>query len=254
MCMTTFAVIGGAGTVGGPIVDTLRAGAPAGADVRVLSRSSAAHPVDLVTGAGLDEALTGCDVVIHAANGSPRRPEPVLIDGTRRLVQACASAGVRHLVCVSIVGIEQVPSRYYRAKLAQEEIVKTAAGLPWTIVRSTQFHELIDVMLSALARWRLSPRSSARLQPVTAREAGEATAAAALNPQPGRTVTVGGPQRHDVSELARIWARARHRRGLPVALPIPGRVGRALRAGALACPHPDHSGSVSFESWLTPRR
>lgn len=251
--MTTFAVIGGAGTVGRPIVDTLRAAAPADADIRILSRGSAGYPIDLATGAGLAEALAGCDVVIHAANGSQRRPEPVLVDGTHRLVQACAGAGVGHLVCVSIVGIEQVPSRYYRAKLAQEEIIKTAAGLPWTIVRSTQFHELVDVGLGALARWRLSPRSSARLQPVAAREAGEATAAAALNPQPGRTVTIAGPERHDVSELARIWARARHRRGLPVALPIPGRVGRALRAGALTCPHPDHSGSVSFEAWVTPR-
>jgi uncharacterized protein YbjT (DUF2867 family) len=254
MGMTTFAVIGGAGTVGRPIVETLRGSAPADADVRVLSRSSAGYPVDLVTGAGLAEALTGCDVVIHAANGSPRRPEPVLVDGTRRLVQACAGAGVGHIVCVSIVGIEQVPSRYYRGKLAQEEIVKTAVGLPWTIVRSTQFHELVEVALSALGRWRLSPRASALLQPVAAREAGEATAAAALDPQPGRTVTVGGPERRDVGELARIWARARRRRGLPVALPIPGRVGRALRAGALTCQHPDHSGSVSFETWLTPRR
>ncbi len=252
MDVTVFAVIGGAGTVGRPIVDTLRG--TAGAEVRVLSRSSAEHPVDLTTGAGLAKALAGCDTVVDASNGSPRRPEPVLVDGARRLVHACAEAGVGHLVCVSIVGIEQVPSRYYRAKLAQEEIIKTAAGPSWTIVRSTQFHELIDVMLSALARWRLSPRSSALLQPVAAREAGEATAAAALDPQPGRTVTVGGPERHDVSELARIWACARHRRGLPLALPLPGRAGRALRAGALTCPHPDHGGSVSFETWLTPQR
>jgi uncharacterized protein YbjT (DUF2867 family) len=252
--MTTFAVLGGTGTVGRHVVDALRAAQPTATDIRVLSRSSAEHPVDLATGTGLAEALAGCDVVIDAANGSPRRPEPVLVDGARRLVVACAAAGVGHLVCVSIVGIDQVRSRYYRAKLAQEEIVQTAEGLPWTIVRSTQFHELVDAGLSALARGRLSPRSSARLQPVAAREAGEAIAAVARDPQPSRTVTVGGPERANVTELARTWSLAHQRRGLPVVLPLVGRMRRPLLAGALTCPHPDHRGTVPFATWLTPQR
>jgi uncharacterized protein YbjT (DUF2867 family) len=249
--MTTFAVIGGTGTVGSHIVAALRAADPAATQVRVLSRSSAGYPVDLATGAGLTEALADCDVVIDAANGSQRRPEPVLVDGARRLVQACTAAGVGHLVCVSIVGIDQVPSRYYRAKLAQEEIVKTAERLPSTIVRSTQFHELVDGGLRALARGRLSPRSSARLQPVAAQQAGEAIAAVARDPQPGRTMTVGGPEHATVSELARAWARARHRQGLPVVLPLVGRMRQPLLAGALTCPHPDHTGTVTFATWLT---
>jgi uncharacterized protein YbjT (DUF2867 family) len=249
--MTTFAVIGGTGNVGRHIVDTLRAAGPTGAEVRVLSRGSAEHPVDLATGAGVADALAACDVVVDAANGSPRRPEPVLVDGARRLMQTCAQAGVGHLVCVSIVGIDQVPSRYYRAKLAQEDIVKRQSDVPWTIVRSTQFHELVEAALSGLARWRLSPRSSARLQPVAAWEAGEAIAAVALDPQPGRTVTVGGPERRDVSELARTWAHARHRRGLPLGVPLIGRMREPLLAGALTCPNPDRRGSVAFETWLT---
>jgi uncharacterized protein YbjT (DUF2867 family) len=249
--MTTFAVIGGTGTVGSHIVDALRAADPAGTEVRVLSRSSARYPVDLTTGTGLTEALAGCDVVIDAANGSPRRPEPVLVDGAQRLIQACAAAGVGHLVCVSIVGIDQVPSRYYRAKLAQEEIVKTAERLSSTIVRSTQFHELVDAGLRTLAKGRLSPRSSARLQPVAAREAGEAIAAVARDAQPGRTVTVGGPEQANVSELARAWSHAHQRRGLPMILPLVGRMRRPLLAGALTSPHPDHRGTVTFATWLT---
>jgi uncharacterized protein YbjT (DUF2867 family) len=252
--MTTFAVVGGTGTVGSHIADALRAADPTAMEVRVLSRSSAGYPVDLATGAGLAEGLAGCDVVIDAANGSPRRPEPVLVDGARELVQACTGAGVRHLVCMSIVGIDQVPSKYYRAKLAQEESVKTAEGLPWTIVRSTQVHELVDAGLRTLARGRLSPRSSARLQPVAAREAGEAIAAVARDPQPGRTVTVGGPEQASVSELARAWSHAHHRRGLPVVLPLAGAMRRPVLAGALTCPHPDHTGTVTFATWLTARR
>jgi uncharacterized protein YbjT (DUF2867 family) len=250
--MSTFAVIGGSGTVGRHVVEALRT-TGADVDVRVLTRSSAEHPVDLATGAGLGEALAGCDIVIDAANGSSRRPEPILVDGARRLGRACAEAGVGHLVCVSIVGIEHVPSRYYRAKLTQEDVVKTGE-IPWTIVRSTQFHELVDAGLSALARWRLSPRSSAALQPVAAREAGAAIAAVAHEAPAARTITVGGPERHDVSELARAWAQARRRRGLPVVLPLPRRLGGPLRAGALTCPNPDHRGSVPFHAWLASPR
>lgn len=132
--------------------------------------------------------------------------------------------------------------------------VKTAERLPWTIVRSTQFHELVDAGLRGFARGRLSPRSSARLQPVAAREAGEAIAAVARDPQPGRTVTVGGPEPTSVSQLARTWSDAHQRRGLPVVLPLVGRVRRPLLAGALSCPDPDHAGTVPFATWLTSQR
>jgi hypothetical protein len=118
--MTTFAIIGGTGTVGSHIVDALRAADPTATEVRVLSRSSAGYPVDLTTGTGLAEALAGCDL-----------------------------------------GIDQVPSRYYRAKLAQEETVKTAERIPSTIVHSTQFHELVEAGLRTLAKGRLSPRPPA---------------------------------------------------------------------------------------------
>jgi uncharacterized protein YbjT (DUF2867 family) len=244
--MSTIAVIGGSGTVGRHIVDALQA---QGAETRILGRSSTAHPVDLTTGTGLEAALGGCDVVVDASNGPPRKPEPVLVDGARRLVDACAATGVGHLVLVSIVGIEQVPTRYYRAKLAQERVV-AGAGLSWSIVRSTQFHELVDTLLRALADWRLQPRSRARLQPVAAREAGAAVAAAALEPRPGATRTIAGPQIEDITELSRDWSAARRRRGVPLPLPLPRRFAVPMRAGALTCERPDERGTVRFSSWL----
>jgi uncharacterized protein YbjT (DUF2867 family) len=243
---TPYAVVGGAGTVGRHIVDALRARAP---EVRVLSRSSASHPVDLTTGEGLEAALAGVAVVVDASNGSQRNPRAVLVEGARRLLDAAHRAGVSHIVLVSIVGIEQVPMGYYRAKIDQEQVV-TSGPLAWSIVRSTQFHELVDAALSSLGRLRLGPRSAVRLQPVSAREAGHAVAAAALDPQPGTTLTVAGPRAEEVTELSREWATAHRRGGLPVRLPLPGRFGRPLRAGALTCEHPDRRGTVSFASWL----
>lgn len=246
--MSTYAVIGGTGTVGRHIVTGLR---ERGHEVRALHRGASDYPVDLRDGTGLEAALAGCEILVDASNGPANRPESVIVDGFRRAVNAAAAAGVGHLVCVSIVGIEDVPGRYYRAKVAQEQIVRDR-DLPWTIVRSTQFHELVERALVACARWRISPRSGARLQPVAAAEAGAAIAAVAAAPDAGRTVTVGGPEVLDVSTLARQWSAARGRRGVPLALPMPPRVGRPLRAGALTCPSPDVQGSVSFASWARP--
>lgn len=243
--MPSFAVIGGAGTIGSEIVASLRA---AGADVRVFGRHTE-PAVDLVSGAGLDTALAGADVVIDAANGSPRHPEPVMVEGACRLGAAAARAGVGHLVLVSIVGIEDVPGRYYRAKLAQEAIV-TGGDVPWSIVRSTQFHELVAAGLAAAARLRLRPRSSARLQPVAAREAAALVAEVAREPALRARRTVAGPQVLTVTDLAEQAARDAGFRTLPVALPLPRRLGRALREGRLTCPQPDRRGTITFAQWL----
>ena len=244
--MSAIAVVGGTGTIGRHVAVTLRA---AGADVRVLHRGSGEYPVDLETGTGLDAALAGCEVVVDASNGPPRHPEGVIVQGSAGLVAAAERAGVGHLVCVSIVGIEVVPTRYYRAKLAQEQTVR-GSNVPWSIVRSTQFHELLDATCSGFARWRASPRPSAILQPVSALEAGRAVAEVAMRPATRATLTVAGPQAQEASALARAWCRERRRRCLPVAVPLPGDIGRAVRAGALTCSTPDVQGETSFVQWL----
>ena len=247
--MSVFAVVGGTGTLGRHVADALREQA---AEVRVLARRSGEYRVDLVDGSGLDAALAGVDVVIDTSNGSPRRPEPVLVDGARRLVQAAARAGVSHVLCVSIVGIEQVPTGYYRAKLAQEEIVREGP-VPWSIVRSTQFHELVAAGLQWLGRWRISPRSNAALQPIAAAEAGRAVAEAAGRPPSPASVTIAGPEVQTLSMLARVWAERQDRRLLALGLPLPPRIGAPLQAGALSYPDPEFRGETTFASWLSGR-
>ncbi|HZU40490.1 MAG TPA: NAD(P)H-binding protein [Solirubrobacteraceae bacterium] len=248
--MNIYSVIGGTGTVGCLIVDELRA---AGEQVRVLSRHSPEYPVDLTTGAGLEAALAGCTVVIDASNGSPRAPEAVLVDGARRLRETAERCGVGRIVCVSIVGIDEVPARYYRAKVAQERVL-SEGDVPLSVVRSTQFHELVAGAFAALARFAISPRSRARLQPVAAADAARAVAATAREAAPAAMSSVAGPRAATVSELAREWTQVTGRRLAPLALPLPPRLGRPLRAGALTPASPDVRGTTEFGSWLRASR
>ncbi len=183
-------VLGATGTVGAHVARELTR---RGHAVRAASRSAADWPVDLTTGSGLDAALEGVEVVVDASNAPPKSAEPVLVGGSERLMVAGAAAGVRHHVCISIVGIDDTPTAYYRTKVRQEAVV-TAGRVPWTIVRATQFHELVAAALGALGQRGVSPRARIRLQPVAAREVaaaiadrrGGAGAQAVASPSPGR--------------------------------------------------------------------
>jgi uncharacterized protein YbjT (DUF2867 family) len=237
--MSTIAVAGGTGVLGTMVVSELRA---RGHEVRALSRSSSEHPVDLETGRGLQAALAGADVVVNAANGPPSsRAKAVLVEGTKRLLDVSEA----HHICVSIVGIERVPASYYRVKVAQEQVVKTS-GRAWSIVRATQFHELIGALLRGPAVRHVRLRSSALLQPVAAREAARAIADVAEGAPRHDTLEVAGPEVLTLSALSE--ARGG---GVPLALPLPPRLGRALRAGALTSVAPGVRGTSSFAQWLT---
>lgn len=243
--MNDIAVIGGAGTVGRRVVSAL---VGRGRTARVLSRSSPEHPVDLITGEGLEAALTGCSVAVNASN-STRQAQQVLVAGSGRLVAAAAAAGVGHLVGVSIVGIDAVPMAYYRAKLDQEAVL-CAGAVPFSIVRSTQFHELIAGTLATMARFGISPRAGAPLQPVASVQTAAVIADVASAAPTGAITTVGGPEIETLGALARAWSRAGGRHRLPLPLPLVGAAGRSLKRGGLTCPEPDHRGTTTFAAWL----
>jgi len=251
------AVPGGTGMLGRAVVDEL---VRRGHHVRVLTRTPPRHPqvgtthhvVDVATGAGLDEALAGVDAVVDATNtpGSGRKAWPVVVDGTRRLLEAEARAGVGHHVAISIVGIDKVPFSYYRAKLAQEQLVETGP-VPWSIVRATQFHELLDLAFATTARARLVPASAFPVAPVDPRFVAGILADAAEAGPGGRLAPVAGPDVAPVGELARAWAQARGRRVLALPVPLRPRARRALMDGALV-PAADSAitGGPSFGAWL----
>ncbi len=244
------AIAGGTGTLGRHVTGELVA---RGHEVRVLHRSSKDFPVDLATGAGLGAALDGCDVVVDASNASsPRRARQVLVEGSRQLLAAEQKAGVRHHVCVSIVGCELVPMGYYKVKVEQEQVVEQGA-VPYTIVRATQFHELAAMTLDAVGRWRVLPLPALRLQTVAAAEVGTAVADVAVAaPRRGR-VQVAGPEVLTGRDLARSWKSVTGRSAVLVTLPLPGKLGRVLRAGGLTAEHADVRGTTTFAEWLRAR-
>ena len=123
--MTTMLVTGATGTLGVPTVARLR---EAGHDVRALSRGSGPDLTtgDLLTGAGIREAVAGADTVLHLATGRRGKGD---VEATRTLLAAAAAAGVRHLVLISIVGIDDIPLAYYRDKVVIERLVRES-GLP----------------------------------------------------------------------------------------------------------------------------
>jgi uncharacterized protein YbjT (DUF2867 family) len=240
------AIVGGTGTLGRHIVAEL---ARRGHDVRALSRSSD-YPVDLTTGAGLDKALDGCSVVVDASNAQ-RKAASVLVEGSGRLLAAEKAAGASHHIGVSIVGCDQVPIGYYKVKTEQERTVEQGP-VPWSIVRATQFHELAASALAATARFRVLPALGLTLQTIAAADAALAIADVAEG-EPRRRVQAGGPEIVTLRELARTWREATGRRAALVPLPLPGKAGRALRAGALTVTDPDFKGTQTFQAWLATR-
>ena len=237
------AVVGGNGTFGGFITDELRR---RGHNVRVLSRNAPQYKVDLTTGAGLREALEGVEVVVNSANDAKGNPD-VLAEGTRRLLAAEAEAHVSHHVLISIVGIDRAPFKYLQAKLDQEQVVRQSPH-PSSILRATQFHQLLDQGFSSMAKYGMSPRSRIKLQPVDPREVAAAMADGIAEGAWGYVREVAGPDVHTLSELARTWSRSTGTRRLPIALPLMGQNVAAARNGALTVP--EVRGKLSFADWL----
>ena len=243
--MATVVVTGGTGTLGSHLVPQLRA---AGHDVRVLSRRPGRGRItgDLTTGAGLAEAVSAVDVVVHAAT-DPVRAKRVEVGGTERLLAAARTAEVPHLLYVSIVGVDRHAFAYYKAKWTTEQLVE-ARGVPWTIFRATQFHELLDKAFAAMRGPRIAPRDF-RFQVLAASEAAARIVELVAGGPAGRADDMGGPEVRDADDLARTWLAARGKRRPVIRVPVPGRIGRAFRDGAQLAP--DHAdGTITWEQWL----
>jgi uncharacterized protein YbjT (DUF2867 family) len=246
------AVVGGTGTIGALAVDEL---ARRGHEAFVLSRHAPAvstgaayRQVDLTTGSGLPEALDGVEVVLDASNSTGARSKAVLVEGTRRLLRAGEEAGVAHHALISIVGIETVPIGYYRTKLAQENAL-TESPVPTSVLRCTQFHQLLAGVFNSVARFGVLPSGSIPLQPVDPREAAEfLIGQLEQGPWTDRR-EFAGPDIVTLGALARAWAAGQRRRRVLIPPPAFGAAGRGLRAGGLTSTSAAR-GQVSFDQWL----
>jgi uncharacterized protein YbjT (DUF2867 family) len=147
-------------------------------------------------------------------------------------VQAVDRERLRHLVYVSIVGVDRIPFGYYHAKFAAEQVL-LASGLPVTLVRITQFHTFVDQLLATARRGPVLPVPMGwRVQPVDVGEAAAHVAEVAGQPPAGDVVEFGGPEEHSAADLARMWAGARAPGTRAVATPLPGKLSAAFRDGA----------------------
>lgn len=240
-------ITGGTGRLGRALVPQLL---DAGHDVRVLTRGRrepAAHRWvvgDLRTGSGLTGAVAGEDVIIHLATTNGRGD----VATTGNLIEAAKAAGRPHLVYVSIVGIDNVALGYYRAKLACERRVEDS-GLPWTILRATQFHDLIASMcdIQRLLPVTLMP-SKVRFQPVDITDVADRLVTFAAGPAANRVPDIGGPEVREAAELARSYFRAIGRRRSVWAVPLPGKAIRDYRAGHHLTPN--RAGRITFDEFL----
>lgn len=253
--MTQILITGGAGGLGRELTPRLQT---AGQLVRIMSRRPPPANLapglvwaqaDIETGAGLAEAVAGVEVILHCASSPIRRTQAVDVVGTRKLVDAARTAGVKHFIYVSIVGIDRIPYAYYQHKLAAEGVVQ-AGGVPYSILRATQFHSLIDHALRATTKFPLALTfTDFKFQTI---ETGEVAARlreiAAAQPA-GRLPDMGGPEVMTLGEMARAWCAAQGKPYRLFRLPLPGRITHGFRNGYNTCP--DHrDGQITWAEWL----
>lgn len=222
----TILVTGGTGTLGRPTVALLRA---AGRDVRVFSRTPGADRAvgDLTTGEGLAEALVGVDTVLHLATTAGSKD----VTQTRNLVEASRAAGVRHLVYISIVGVDVVPYSYYRAKLASERLIE-GSGIPFTILRASQFHSFLSAFVTLQRRLPVILAIDAPDQPIAVEEVAERLADLALGEPAGRVADIAGPEQLRLKDAIATWQRHAGTRKPVWTIPLFGRTIRTFRDGA----------------------
>lgn len=241
--MSTVLVAGGTGQVGTPTVGALQA---AGHDVRVLSRRSAPGLAtgDLMTGAGIAQALEGVEVVVHVASSNGKGDVPM----SQTLFDASRVAGVAHIVLISIVGTDAIPLGFYTYRAEVERRLE-ASGVPYTIQRATQFHSLVDMLFSAQRLMPVLFAPAMSVQPIEVGEVAQKLAELAGGPASGRVADIGGPQQLTSVELGRAWAHAKGSRRRVVRIRIPGKTFAAFAAGRNLVDGPPY-GHGTFASYL----
>jgi uncharacterized protein YbjT (DUF2867 family) len=197
-------VIGGTGLIGSKTVAILRQG---GHEVVAASPSSG---VNTITGEGLKEVMAGAQVAIDLAN-SPSFEDKAVLEffetSGRKLLAAEAAAGVRQHVALSIVGIDRSDNGYFRAKVAQEKLIETS-GIPYTIIRSTQFLEFLDGIAASSADGNMVRLSPGLFQPIAADDVAAIVADVALAPPRSGIVEIAGPERAPFNEIVARYLKA----------------------------------------------
>ncbi|MHC8358607.1 SDR family oxidoreductase [Pseudomonas sp. LB3P81] len=240
-------VIGGTGLIGSKLVNNLR---ERGHDVLAAAPSTG---VNSITREGLAEAMDGTDIVVDVAN-APSWEDQAVLDffetSSRNLLAAEAAAGVRHHVALSIVGSERLPEAgYFRAKVAQESLIK-ASGVPYTLLRATQFFEFVGGIVQSFTVGEQICVSPALIQPIASDDVVAALADVALAAPVNGTVEVAGPEAMPLDELARRFLRATQDTRKVVPDVHARYFGAVLDDQSLTPGQNPRLGAIRFEDWL----
>jgi len=254
--MSRVLITGGTGALGRELVPRLES---AGYTARVMSRRAAPAgagtewaQAQIETGEGLAAAVAGVDAIVHCASSPFRRTREVDVEGTRRLLEAAKAAGVAHFVYISIVGIDRIPLPYYKHKLTAEKLIEES-GVPYSILRASQFFTLIDDILRNLLRFPVGVYPAGfKFQPIDPGEVAERMVEAVEAGPGGRLPEIAGPDVHSAGELARVWLKARGKRRLLLPLPLFGKVAAGYRAGHNCAPDSKY-GRTTWAEWLARR-
>lgn len=239
------AIAGGTGLTGTHLTAAAHA---RGHEVVVLSRRTG---VELLSGAGLAGTLDGVDAVIDVTNVTTSKPDvsvSFFAGATKSLLAAERRARVPHHLALTIVGADAAPDGYYAGKLVQERLI-ASGQTPWTVLRTTQFHEYA-AMLFHRGRAGVHVAPHGRVQPIAVHEVAEHLLDLAEGQPAGRAADLAGPREEDLVEIVRAYAHAIGFRGPVAAVDLPGAYGHALRGGALL-PAPGATlGRQTFAEWL----
>ncbi|CAJ96766.1 NmrA-like domain-containing protein [Cupriavidus necator] len=240
-------VIGGTGLIGSKVVARL-----AGQGHEVVAASPQTG-VNALTGEGLSQALAGAQVVVDVANSPSFADDAVLHffeTSGRNLAAAEKAAGVAHHVALSVVGTDKLSqSGYFRGKIAQEALIRNA-GIPYTIVRSTQFLEFLGGIVQSGADGDSVRLSSASIQPIASDDVAEAVADHALADPVNGIVDIAGPERFHLSDLVQRYLDATKD---PRKVVVDGKAryfGAELQDDTLVPEGPARLGKTAFEAWL----
>lgn len=246
-------IIGGTGLIGSKTAERLR-----NQNHEVIAASPNTG-VNTVTGEGLAGALKGAEVVIDLANSPSFEDKAVLeffqISG-RNLIAAEKEAGVKHHVALSIVGTDRLPdSGYLRAKVAQEQIIREA-GIPYTILRSTQFFEFLGGIAKEGTVGDTARLSTGSLQPIASDDVADFVADAALAAPVNGIVEISGPERARLCDFAARYLKAIGDTRTVIADPQARYFGTRLQDGSLVSDNNPRIGRVGFDQWFatTPRK
>jgi uncharacterized protein YbjT (DUF2867 family) len=239
-------VIGGTGLIGTKLVKDLR---DKGHDVVASPKSG----VNTITGEGLADALAGAQVVVDVAN-SPSFEDKAALEffetSGRNLLAAEKKAGAGHHVALSVVGTDRLPdSGYFRAKLAQEKLIK-ASGIPYTILRATQFYEFLGAVADSNTVGQTARVSPAAMQPVVSDDVAVALADIALAAPVNGMVELAGPQRLPLAEFVRRVLRAKKDKREVVIDEGARYFGARINDQSLTPGDRPRIGQTRFEDWL----